>query len=122
MKLGFEEDADGNRQRVGVTQFDFDEVARSLGDPVMDESDVKREAGRAAILAVLDTLIPNGTKAGNHAVALLAIGRNAVLLAYACGHGSVGQKKMSELCNVLGVNQRRANWYLQRVKRRAGML
>ena len=53
MRLGFEEDADGNSSPVGVEDFDMEEVYRRLDGDTEPESPQK-DAVRVALRAIID--------------------------------------------------------------------
>lgn len=119
MRLGFEEDADGNPAPVGVEDFDMEEVYRRLDGETEPESPQK-DAVRVALRAIIDAIMPPKMRSGD-AEFLSSVGRNAIILAFAVGHHSISTRRVVDIAKTVGVSPEYARKRLMIIRRRCHM-
>ena len=120
MKLGYEEDAYGNRQPVEVEDFDMEEVYRRVDGFNAGENLDQRDAVREALWAILDAVIPEKMRNGDPGF-VESVGRNTMIFALACGHNSSSSRKVCNLAKEIGVTPKYASKRLAVMRKRCGM-
>jgi hypothetical protein len=119
MRLGFEDDTDGNTSPVGVEDFDMEEVYRRLDGETEAEAPEK-DAVRVALRAIIDAIMPPKMRSGD-ANFLASVGRNAVILAFAVGHHSISTRRVVDIAKTVGVSPEYARKRLMTIRRRCRM-
>lgn len=118
--IAYERDEDGNVQAVLCEEFRWEEIEpdHSL---TLDDREKQKEGFRIAMRAILDILIPKQLTCGDPKQNLQAIGRKAVILAFATRHHSIETKKVVKLAEMIGVRAVHVRKRLQSIRKKAGI-